>query len=181
MLGYCKEALKIDVSYVQLEQLETKSIVLTPAQEADYDRYEYKCRLPIRITGKITKSGNNEVLVGDTPVEMGDVPFMLFLRLVVGLHRNKSGVMSKAELRSEGYFGDGTDDQSINRLRNCFVRALGGLETKDFIERHRPKTLRVSAHPGLVTWDAERLSGHDHAKVRRVAQQLIQAIEVDPS
>ena len=172
-----RETLKIDVSYIRMEQPETEGIVLTPDQKADYDRYEYKCRLPIRITGKITKAGNNEVLVGDTSVEMGDVPFLLFLRLVVELRRNKSGMMSKADLRSERYFGEGTDDQSINRLRNCFVRALGGLDTKDLIERQRPKTLRLSVHPDLITWETDKLSDHDHIKVRDLAQQLVQAAD----
>jgi len=148
---------------------------LTEEQEADYDLYEYKCRLPIHITGIITKSGNNEVLVGDIRVEVGDVPFRLFLRLVLELHRNKSGIVSKVDLRSEGYFGEGTDDQSIHRLRNCFVRALGNLDAKDFIEGYRPKAIRVSVHPGLITWDAQKLLAHDDARVRELAGHLIRA------
>lgn len=154
---------------------------LTGKQEADYDLYKYKCRLHVHISGEITESGNNEILVEETPVEIGDVPFRLFLRLLVELYRNKTGVVPKVDLRSEGYFGEGTDDQSINRLRNCFVRALGDLDPKHFIERYRPKTLRVSVHPDLVTWDAEKLLEHDDCRVKGLIQQLAQASERNSS
>jgi len=176
------ETLLIECPRLQVKRREeVRRVVLSPAQKADYDRYEYKCQLPIELTGKINNSGNNVVLVGDTPVEIGDVPFRLFLRLVVELHRNKLGVVPKFDLRSEGYFGEGTDDQSINRLRNCFVRALGDLDPKHFIERYRPKTLRVSVHPDLLTWDTEKLLEHDDCRVKALIQQLAQASERNSS
>jgi hypothetical protein len=176
-----RETLIIKYPPPQPKQREAYSVALSPAQEADYDRYEYNCSLPINLTGKINNSGNNVVLVGDTPVEIGDVPFRLFLRLVVELRRNKSGVVPKVDLRSEGYFGEGTDDQSVNRLRSCFVRALGDLDTKDFIERYRPKTLRVSVHPDLVTWNTDKLLEHDDCRVKALIHQLVQASERNSS
>jgi len=175
------ETLMIECPRLAVKRRKVRGVVLSPAQKADYDRYEYKCQLPIELTGKINNSGNNVVLVGDTPVEIGDVPFRLFLRLVVELHRNKLGIVPKADLWSEGYFGEGTDDQSINRLRNCFVRALGDLDTKDFIERYRPKTLRISVHPDLITWNAEKLSDHDDCRVRELVQLFTQASKPDSS
>ncbi len=175
------QTLMIEYPRLQAKRREVHGVVLSPAQKADYDRYEYKCGLPIHLTGKITKSGNNVVLVGDTPVDIGDVPFLLLLRLVVELCRNKSGIVSKVDLRSEGYFGEGTDDQSVNRLRNCFVRALGDLDPRNFIETYRRKTLRVSVHPGLVTWDSEKLSDHDDSRVKGLIKQLAQASERNSS
>ena len=176
-----RETLKIECPRLQLKQRNAHSAVITCIQEADYDRYDYNCRLPVRLTGKITKAGNNEVLVGDTPVEVGDVPFLLFLRLVLELHRNKSGIVSKVDLRSEGYFGEGTDDHAINRLRNCFIRALGDLDRRDFIESCRPKRLRLSVHPDLVTWDAVKLLDHDDERVKALVRQLVQTAEADSS
>jgi hypothetical protein len=175
------ETLMIECPRLQAKRREVRGAVLSPAQKADYDLYEYKCELPIDLTGKINNSGNNVVLVGDTPVEIGDVPFRLFLRLVVELYRNKSGIVPKVDLRSEGYFGEGTDDQSINRLRNCFVRALADLDPKHFIERYRPKTLRVSVHPDLVTWDTAKLPEHDDCRVKGLIQQLAQTSERNSS
>ncbi|MBC8477077.1 MAG: hypothetical protein H8D49_01920 [Dehalococcoidia bacterium] len=166
------ETLMIECPRLQVKRREMRGVVLSPAQKADYDRYEYKCELPINLTGKVTKSGNNVVLVGDTPVEIGDVPFLLFMRLAVELRRSKSGIVPKVDLRSEGYFGEGTDDHAINRLRNCFIRALGDLDRRDFIETCQPKRLRLSAHPDLVTWNADKLSDHDDERVKALVRQL---------
>ena len=122
------------------------------------------------------------VLVADTPVGIGDVPFLLFLRLLLALRRDKAGIVAKRDLRDEGYFGAGTDDQSINRLRNCFVRALGDLEPKDFIQtNYRRKMVRLSVHPDLVTWDAEKLFDHDDERVKALVRQLVQTAEADSS
>jgi hypothetical protein len=145
---------------------------LAAQQERDYQLYGYKCRLAIHITGEVTKAGNNVVLVGDTPVGIGDVPFLLFLRLVIGLCQDKIGAVSKVELKSEGYLSEDGEFQSIGRLRQCFVRALGGLDPKAFIEGYRPKTLRVSVHPHLVSWDKRKLVAHDNFRVRGLAEQL---------
>jgi hypothetical protein len=176
------ETLMIECPRLQPKRRDAYSAVIACTQEADYDRYEYNCRLPVRLTGKITKAGNNEILVGDTPVEVGDVPFLLFLRLVLELRRNKSGIVSRVDLRSEGYFGEGTDDHAINRLRNCFIRALGNLGPKDFIETtYRRKTVRVSVHPDLVSWDAEKLLDHDDERVKALVRQLVQTAEADSS
>lgn len=155
--------------------------ILTTEQEEDYQRYEYKCRLPIHITGRITRSGANEVLIGEISVEVGDVPFLLFLRLILELFQNKLGIVSKARLNNDGYLGEGTDDQAIYRLRRCFVRALGELKEKDLIEGYRPKTVRISVHPNLITLDTERLLQHDHARVKTLVEQLVEVTSVNQS
>jgi len=154
---------------------------LTVEQEHDYQLYGYKCRLAIHITGEVTKAGNNLVFIGDTPVEIGDVPFLLFLRLVIGLCQDKLGAVSKVELKSEGYLSEDGEFQSIGRLRECFVRALGGLDPKDFIETYRPKTLRVSIHPDLVTWDEEKLLAHDDSRVHELVKRLAQVAYKHPT
>ncbi len=151
---------------------EMPSIVLSHTQEADYHLYGYKCRLPVHITGEMTKSGNNIILIGDTVVEIGDVPFRLFLRLVLELCRTKMGTVSKVDLRSEEYLSADGEFQSIGRLRECFVRTLGDLHPERFIESYRPKTLRLSVHPDLVTWDQQKLLGHDDARVRDLVGKL---------
>jgi hypothetical protein len=177
------ENLAVDISTILAKLPAPASVArLTREQEADYDFYEYKCRQRIHITGRITKSGNNEVMVEDTLVEVGDVPFRLFLRLILELRRNKQGIVPKVNLRSEEYFGEGTDDQSINRLRNCFVRALGDLGPKDFVETtYRRKMVRLSVHPDLITWEAEKLSQHDDSRVKELTEQLNQTTRTSSS
>jgi len=149
--------------------------------EGESQFYGFKCRVPVCITGDITKSGNNVVLVGSTAVEIGDTPFLLFLRLIVELRRKKMGTVSKVQLKSEGYLSEDVEFQQIRRLRECFVRALGDLEPKDFIEGYRPKTLRVSVHPALVSWDEQKLLAHDNSRVREFVEQLLQWAKANSS
>ncbi len=145
---------------------------ITAQQEKDYEKYGYNCKLPIHVTGKVAESNNNVVEVGDSLVEMGDTPFRLFLRLVLELKRNKEGAVTKTDLRSEGYLSEDSEFQSVGRLRNCFIRALGDLDPKKLVEVYRPKSLRLSIHPEIITVDMAKLSAHDDARVRELAQQL---------
>jgi len=145
---------------------------LTADQEKDYETYRYQCRLPIQVTGEVTGSGNYLVRVGENRVEIGEVPFRLFLRLILELKNNKKGTISKVKLKAEGYLSEDAEFQSVGRLRSCFIRALGDLDPKDFIETYQPKTLRLSVHPDLVTLNQEKLLGHNNARVRELVEEL---------
>ncbi len=169
--------LKVDMS-VALKKMPkvVPPVVLTFQQEEEYHLYGYKCRLPINITGERTRSGSNVIFIGNKRVEVGDTPFGLFLHLVVELLANKWGIASKADLKSAGYLSDDAEFQSIRRLRECFVRALGDLDTKDFVESYRPKTLRLSVHPALLSWDKEKLLTHDNVSIRKLAAELPESV-----
>ena len=143
---------------------------LTADQEKDYETYRYKCRLPIHVTGEVTSTGNYLVRVGENTVEIGEVPFRLFLRLILELKGNKMGIVSKVKLKAEGYLSVDAEFQAVGRLRNCFIRALGDLDPKDFIEAYQPKTLRLSVHPDLVSWNLEKLSAHNELKLRELIE-----------
>jgi hypothetical protein len=145
---------------------------LTSDQEKDYETYGYKCRLPVYITGEVSRSGNHLVRVRENTVEIGEVPFRLFLRLILELKNNKLGTVSKVSLKTERYLSEDAEFQSVGRLRDCFVRALSDLDPKEFIEAYHPKTLRISVHPDLVTWNQQKLMGHDNARVRDLAEKL---------
>jgi len=164
---------KVDTSSLAKEVPHGLAVArLTVEQESDYELYGYKCRLPIYVSGRTSESGSNLVEVGDNFVEIGDTPFRLFLRLVLELRRDKMGTVSKIGLKSEGYLSEDGEFQSIGRLRHCFIRALGDLNPKKFIEAYRPKTLRLSVHPELVTWDQQKLLEHDDARVRGLVEKL---------
>ena len=148
--------------------------MLTADQEKDYETYRYKCRLPIHITGDITGSGNYLVRVGETVIEIGEVPFRLFLRLLLELKRNKVGAVSKVKLKDEGFLNEEAEFQSIGRLRDCFVRALGDLDPKEFIEAFQPKSLRLSVHPDLVSCNLEKLVSQNDFRICQLVKQLTQ-------
>jgi hypothetical protein len=145
---------------------------LTAEQEKDYEVYRYKCRLPVHATGEITGHGNYLVCVGETFVEIGEVPFRLFLRLLLELKQNKTGMVSKVKLKAEGYLSEDSEFQSVGRLRDCFARALGDLDPKEFIEAVQPKTLRLSVHPDLVSWNLEKLLSQNDPRICQFANQL---------
>ena len=168
---------------VDLSVLTNQASILNPQQEKDYERYQYKCRSAIDITGETTPVGNNKVSIGDILVELGDTTFLLFLRLVLQLKRDKWGTASTVSLMDEGYLSD-NEHQSVLRLRERFKPLLSmkpSIRPNDFIERLRPKTLRLSVHPDLVTCHAEKLSGHDDSRVRELVQQLVQAAKENSS
>ncbi len=148
---------------------------LTADQEKDYETYRYKCRLPIHVTGEVTSAGNYLVRVGENMVEIGEVPFRLFLRLILELKNNKIGTISKVKLKVEGYLSEDAEFQSVGRLRNCFVRALGDIDPKEFVEAYQPKTLRLSVHPDLVGGNFEKLLAQGDSRFREVVQKLHQS------
>lgn len=151
---------------------ETRRPALPRGVEEEYRQLGFKCRLPVHVTGDTGRSGNNVVLVGESRVLISDIPFVLFLRLIVGLYGNKQGLVSKLELVGDGHGGDDADYQSVHRLRRSFVGVLGDLDPQDFVEVPRPKTLRLSVHPRLVSYDKGKLLAHDNALVRALAEQL---------
>jgi hypothetical protein len=151
---------------------------LTVDQEKDYEIYQYKCRLAIYVTGDGDIVDNYLVRIGETVVEIGEVPFRLFLRLILELKRNKVGSVSKIELKSEGYLSTDAEFQAIGRLRNCFVRALGDTDPKEFIEVYQPKTLRLSVHPDLVSGDFEKLFAHNNSRLSELIEQILQLAQM---
>lgn len=88
------------------------------------------------------------------------------------LYKNKKGSVPKNTLIRGGYIRANGEFQSIARLRQAFNTALSGLPTQEFIEAYEPKTLRLSTHPDLVTYNKEKLLRHDNEKIRRLARRL---------
>jgi len=164
---------RVDASVLVRETPHALSIAkLTAQQEQEYEIYGYNCRLLINITGKMAESGSNLVEVGDSTIKIGDTPFRLFLRLVLELRKNKTGAVSKVTLKSEGYLSEDGEFQSIERLRKCFLPALGNLDPRKFVENVQPKSLRLSVHPDLITYDQSKLLAHDDARVRELVARL---------
>jgi hypothetical protein len=105
-------------------------------------------------------------------VEIGEVPFRLFLRLLLELKRNKVGTVSKVKLKAEGFLCEDAEFQSVARLHDCFVRIPGNLDPKRFIEAYQPMTLRISVHPDLVSCNLEKLVPRNDSRICQLAKQL---------
>ena len=143
------------------------------ASEFEGDRDAYSCNLPIHIPGSTAKRSSNIVLVDGRKVTLGDVPFALFLRLVLEQTRNKNGRVSRSTLINTGFIKPGSEFQSISRLREPFRMCLGDADPEDFIETCEHQSVRLSTHPSLITYDKARLLYHRSRKVRRVAARLV--------
>jgi hypothetical protein len=158
---------KIDLSPL----IKEGEVVLTPEEEEECRLYGFQYEKPIYITGERAGQASNFIMVGDTRVSIGDSPFALFLRLVLELHKQRSGEVPKSYLSAEGYFKKDEDEyQKISRLRQCFAN-IPGIDRLDFI-KDQNKTLKLSVHPTLITWDIGRLLNHSDLDILKLVKQL---------
>ena len=161
------EGFKIDL--IRLAKKGT--VILTPQHEEECQLYGFKYKIPIHITGKRGGKAGNYILVGDTRVRIGDSPFTLFLRLVLGLYGEKTGEVPKSYLYDEEYFKKDEDEyQRIDRLRQCFTN-IPGIERLEFI-KDQNKSLKISVHPSLITWDLAQLLNHTDPDILKLVEQL---------
>ena len=153
-------------------------VTLTPEEEKEFDRHQFKSRIPIEITGDIEKRATNILRVGGAKVTMGDTPFALLLRLVVELFKGGDGCVLKGDAVYEGglvtekFLNANSIDQDIRRLREPFIPALQGLPPTKFIEVYRSKHLRLSTHPRYITFDKNKLLNHPYSSVVKLAVKL---------
>lgn len=145
---------------------------LSHQEETEFSRYGCKSRLPIFIPGDTANRASNIIWINAARLQLGDVPFALFLRLVAELYKNKGGMIRKSRLINAGYIKPDGEYQSISRLRQNFRGVLNGLDPQDFIETCRPGYLRLSTHPAFITYDKAKLLSHRNTKIRRLARQL---------
>jgi hypothetical protein len=151
---------------------ERAKTVLPAREEEECRRYGYRTRVSIYITGGTEKRATNIVLLNGIRIPIGDVPFALFLRLVVELSRNKKGTVPRSRLVKGGYIRADGEYQAIARLRQAFSTALDHHKPEEFIESCERRALRLSTHPCLIAYDKARLLGHRNQKIRRLAQRL---------
>ena len=149
-----------------------RQVTLSAAEEEEISYYGYKSNLPIHIPGDTEKRVTNIVLVDRVKVFIGDVPLALFLRLVVELFKNKRGIISRSKLINTGFIKAGSEFQSVGRLRQGFRVALGNVSPEEFIETCEHKSIRLSIHPSLISYDREKLLHHRNEKIRRLARRL---------
>lgn len=145
---------------------------LSRQQEKEFARYGYRSRLPIFIPGDTVNRAGNIIWINAARLQLGDVPFALFLRLVAELYKNKGGMIRKSRLINAGYIKPDGEYQSISRLRQNFRAVLNGLDPQDFIETCRPGYLRLSTHPAFITYDKAKLLSHRNTKIRKLVRQL---------
>ncbi len=151
-------------------------VVLSDSEEEEAQRRGFRSRVPVHLTGRTSGRSQNIVEVGGREVEIADVPFWRFLRLVVGLVEEKDGFLtlnapSGPSLAAEGLFATEGVDPAISRLRDAFKGYLGDLRHTHFIEVRR-RQIRLSTHLKYVSWDRKALLNHHHAPIQALASRL---------
>ena len=152
------------------------NVELTDEELKEYDRHQFKCRLPIEINGQVVARKSNEVRIAGVPVTLPDGEFLLFLRLVVGLHESENGFVFRGTrkgggLVDEGIYSADSLDQVLNRLRYRLGPALQGLDEKKFIEVRR-RNIRLSTHRRYVLINRAEFLKHDDARIQELAARL---------
>ena len=145
--------------------------LLEELKEPECERLGYRCRDRIGITGIVTK-GRNSITANYRPLNLGDAPLILLLRLAVELKRGEGGWVSRQSLASEGIVADSESFQPYTNLRNVLAGALRDGGESDLIENDGLKNYRLSTHPDFVTCDKEKLLLHPSHRVRELAKRL---------
>jgi len=158
--------------FAEKESHSEPTVVLNAKQEEEFQRWGYKCRLPIIITGEPAKRKMNKLTINGFDAFVGDISLMILLRLVIQLNKTGVGTVSKASLVSAGYVTFTGKEQAIERLRKALGRVLRPYTGHDLIESYGSGAIRLSIHPSLVKYDKRKLSQHYNEKIKRLARRL---------
>jgi len=148
------------------------TVLLSREEEREFVQYGFRSRFPIFISGDTVNRAGNIVWMNCLGLQLGDVPFALFMRLAAELYKNMGGMIPKSRLINAGYIRADGEYQSVSRLREIFRPALNGLDPQDFIETCQPRYLRLSTHPAFISYDRPKLLSHRNVRIRRLAKQL---------
>ena len=146
---------------------ERKSDNLTSKQLSDYEKYGYKCKDKIYIPGTRSIDRSNDIIVNENKIKIGDAIFLLFLRLVVELKKNRDGWISTNTLYKEHIIHDSGRYQKFSELNSRFRGSLVEKNHTDIIENHGSGEYRISTHPDFITYDKEKLLQHPIIKQKK--------------
>ena len=169
-------ALSIDLEHLDLGDVPDGGVVLTEVEEAEFQKYGFKSRIPVQLAATSSGGHDNIVVVGREEVRMPDADFVLLLLLVLGLFERADGYVPITELQAAQDESSRTTtanaiSQYVSRLRDHFVNRLGTLSQRAFIETGRG-AYRVSTHRRFVHWDQASLESHLKPAVRTLARRL---------
>ena len=175
-VGLDDGAVSIDFEQLSLGATPDASVVLTEAEETEFDKSGFKSRVPVKIAAMPQGGHGNVVLVGGEEVHIPDADFVLLLLLVLGLFERADGFVPVAELQAAQDESSRTATanaifQYVGRLRGHFLDRVGTLSHLEFIETGR-SSYRLSTHKRFVHWDQAALENHPKPAVQALARRL---------
>jgi hypothetical protein len=156
--------------------------ISSETEDAEFVRWRFKSRLPLRITGWEEEKATNVVEVDGQSVRLDAADFVFLYQLVVALLEREDGWIPLKELRFDWTDPDARApvehhlDQRLGRLRKPFKDRFAPIQHTDLIEG-RNRRVRLSTHWRYVSWDTEVLRHHSHPGIRILTERLVAAAE----
>ena len=123
---------------------------MTPRQQRGQERYEYKCKDRLYLTGKKPKKRSNMVRVNDKEIIIPDSEMLLLFYLVIELKKGSGGWVMKERLYNEGITEEDIPHRLISRLRKRLSPGLLDNDAEKFVENDGRGGYRISTHPDFV-------------------------------
>lgn len=155
-----------------LQQLGKMMVRLTAAQERDYERFDYKCRVKIDIPGTVPEQDRNRVFVNEAPLQVGDAMLAILLHLVAGLKEKGFGWVYLSDMVDSRVIHRDGKYQAIGRLRDRLRQALSGADAEAIVESGGSGKYRLSTHPSFVTYSRRKLLDHTEEDIKKIAEML---------
>lgn len=169
-------------STLQTSNQKYSPVLISEEEERGFQSHRFKTRVGVYVTGRTEGRRGNVINVDDSEVILTDVPFRLFLRLVVALNESEDGFVGTGSIKEggglaeEGLYESEGLEQAISRLRTPFRTALGSTRPTEFVERKRGM-IRLSTPRPFLAFDREELNKHSDATVRELAMRLPVPVE----
>ena len=149
-------------------------IELTDSQREDYKKYKYKCYYKINIIGKNEDlKQENYIEIDGNGIELSENNFLIFMRLILELKKNKKGWVNIEKFIEETGLQISGHYQMIFRLRQNLQKILNEKETKELIENKKSGFYRISTHPDFITYNKEKLLNRQDSQIRNLAEELL--------
>ncbi len=156
----------------KMPESEVDITTLTPKQEKDRSRHEYKCLDKLHIPGTQPRKKSNIIILNGYKVKIGDKPFVLLMRFVLELKRNPKGWVNSRTLVEEKIIKHHDDYRGYGTLKTPIKGFLLKKNENDFIENDGDGNFRISTHPDFITYDKHKLKNHPDDQIKQIAKQL---------
>jgi hypothetical protein len=140
--------------------------VLTPNEEGELARLEYRTASSVIVTGLLDNYGRNRIRVDGEERTLSSGEFRLFFRLLSENDLGKGGWAHRRTLEDEEVLRP-EDWRMISNLRGALGSHSELVETAE-----RTGRLRVSTHRSLVRYDFQNLEKHEDSLVRDLLKKM---------
>ena len=134
--------------------------------------------LQLELTGKTMGVTSNELRVNGATIRMGNVPFLLLVRLVAARFESKDGWIHKVDLVAKEILSEKYEHLKVSRLRRHFQNIPGVKDPKELIVSSGDGKLKLGVKAENIRFDKKALLNHSDDRIKQVAKLLPDAQKV---